>query len=102
MRIRSLGAFDNDSDEEEDSTEGVRKAIFGKGAWFGERCLFQASHMGSKRVAHGRLRASKQVKFLNDLAKIAAKTSQKSIRISRLNDKKHRNGAESLWILAGR
>ena len=33
MRIRSIGAFDNNSDEEEDSTEGVRKAIFGKGAW---------------------------------------------------------------------
>ncbi|CAK9092864.1 Potassium voltage-gated channel subfamily H member 1 (Ether-a-go-go potassium channel 1) (EAG channel 1) (EAG1) (r-eag) (Voltage-gated potassium channel subunit Kv10.1) [Durusdinium trenchii] len=41
MKIReSYGIMESDSDEEE-SVDGVKKTYLCKGAWFGERCLFQ-------------------------------------------------------------
>lgn len=44
MKIRSgfgLMSIEDSDDEDEDSVDGMKKTPFCKGAWFGERCLFQ-------------------------------------------------------------
>jgi len=44
MKIRNgfgLMNMDDSDDEDEDSADGMRKSPMCKGAWFGERCLFQ-------------------------------------------------------------